>query len=108
MFGSSTGYSFEIEEPCYVKDNMDWAGPDKYNQGNVNTLAECMGICRERNIKVFVWVHRDTRCVCKDETAVTNEKTDQCCVSGHATGGACESEPTCNVDSVDVLLYASL
>ena len=93
------GINFKFQQPsagyslsCYVKDNMDWEGGDAYREGNVLTLAACMGICRERDIKNFIWVRSETRCVCKN--VVSGENQGSCCISGHATGDACESEPT--------------
>ena len=69
---------------------MDWGGQDSYNEDNVRTLADCIEICRKRQIDNFVWVHRDMRCVCKEDVGEENE--DEGCISGRVVGDACESK----------------
>ena len=84
--------SFAYAGSCYVKDNMDWKGADKYNQANVISMEDCQNICKDKRIQNFVWVRIHNRCVCKD--AVSGENTNTCCMSGHAFGGTCEGELT--------------
>ena len=71
---------------------MDWMGGNAYEELHVSSAEGCQNICRDKAIKNFVWVRTNDLCVCKD--VVTGERSSTCCVSGHATGGACEGELT--------------
>ena len=44
---------------CTVKIGVGYVGPLTYQEFNVFTLADCMDICREKDIKYFVWVNPD-------------------------------------------------
>merc|ERR1711941_175003 len=66
---------------CIVKIDVDYSGQNTYLLANVDSLADCMDICREKDIKYFVWVKTVAVCICK--AVVSNYKNqDRCCDSG--------------------------
>ena len=88
IYRAFPGHGFEL---CAVKTGVNYDGTDSYNQANVGSLADCMDICREKDIKYFVWVETEIRCVCK--AVVTDyERQNECCSSGQAAGPACASK----------------
>ena len=76
---------------CIVKMGVDYDGTWLHYVANVDSLADCMDICRAKDIKYFVLVKPQTRCVCKGYVH-NYENENECCDSGQATGADCESK----------------